>query len=367
MDDVSSAERYTRQTILSEIGAAGQERLARARVLVIGAGALGTPALYYLAAAGVGTLGIADDDALELSNLHRQILYRTVDIGRPKTDAVAERLAEFNPDIRIETHEVRVDAGNAVDIIRDYDLIVDATDRLETKFLVNDACAVAGRPMVHAAVLGFEARVAVFDATTGPCLRCLFPAPPEIPALTCSEAGVLGAVTGMAGSLQALEAIKWLVAAGDESSPLRPLLGRLWLLDGRTLETRVVNLPRDPACPVCMQSSESIRLAPGTASVAQVEPSELGNLPDALLIDVREDDEWAEGHLPGAHHYPLSRLIEAVPELPEHARYIAYCAHGIRSETAARLFAEAGYRNVYSLRGGIAAVADDKTTRQSPA
>jgi len=366
MDDISSAERYARQTILPEIGAAGQERLARARVLVIGAGALGTPALTYLAAAGVGTLGIADDDVLELSNLHRQILYRTDDIGRSKTEAVAERLAEFNPDVRIETHALRVDAGNAVDLIRGYDLVIDATDRLETKFLVNDACAAATRPLVHAAVLGFEARVAVFDATTGPCLRCLFPEPPDVPALTCSEAGVLGAVTGMAGSLQALEAIKWLVAAGDESSPLQPLLGRVWLLDGRTLETRVVNLPRDPACPVCTQTSDNIRLAPEGASVGQIDPSELDRQPDALLIDVREDHEWAEGHLPGAVHYPLSLLLEQVPELPDHDRYIAYCAHGIRSETAARLFTEAGYRNVYSLSGGLAAFADDKTTRQNP-
>ncbi len=365
MDDISSAERYTRQTILPEIGAAGQERLARARVLVIGAGALGTPALYYLAAAGVGTLGIADDDALELTNLHRQILYRTADIGRPKTEAAAERLADFNPDIRTEPHTLRVNAGNAVELIRGYDLVVDATDRLETKFLINDACAAATRPLVHAAVLGFEARVAVFDATTGPCLRCLFPAPPGTPALTCSEAGVLGAVTGMAGSLQALETIKWLLK--DNGTGLEPLLGRLWLLDGRTLETRVVELTRDPACPVCTQPLGEICLAPEVATVARIAPSELEHQNDALLIDVREDDEWTEGHLPSAVHYPLSHLLRQVPKLPEHERYIAYCAHGIRSETAARLLTEAGYRNVYSLRGGICAIADDKTTLQSPA
>lgn len=366
MDEPISGERYARQTILPEIGAAGQERLARARVLVIGAGALGTPALYYLAAAGVGTLGIADDDTLELSNLHRQILYRTADIDRSKVEAAAERLIDFNPDIRIEPHALRVNANNATALIRGYDIVLDATDRLETKFLVNDACARAARPLVHAAVLGFEARVAVFNATTGPCLRCLFPAPPATPALTCSEAGVLGAITGMAGSLQALEAIKWIIAADDESSLLRTLLGRLWLLDGRTLETRVVELSRDPACPVCTQPPENICLTPDAPTAARIQPAELANRDDTLLIDVREDAEWAEGHLPGAVHYPLSRLVESVPELPTHERYIAYCAHGLRSETAARLFAEAGYRNVYSLKGGLAAIANDKTHSQSP-
>ncbi len=356
MNEKFTAERYTRQTILPEIGTVGQARLARARVLVIGAGALGTPALYYLAAAGVGTLGIADDDTLELSNLHRQILYRTADIGRPKVEAAAERLTDFNPDIRIETHPLHVDADNAVALIGDYDLVLDATDRLETKFLINDACAKAGRPLVHAAVLGFEARVAVFQATTGPCLRCLFPTPPTTPALTCSEAGVLGAVTGMAGSLQALEAIKWLLAAGDKSSPLSSLLGRLWLLDGRTLETRIVTLPRDPDCSVCSREASAILLHPMPQSVPQLEASQLAAHPDALLIDVREDEEWASGHLPDALHYPLSRLVEDHPKLPACERYIVYCAQGLRSETAARLFMEAGYRNVYSLKGGLAAI-----------
>jgi adenylyltransferase/sulfurtransferase len=365
-------QRYARQMILPEIGAAGQARLARARVLVVGAGALGTPALYYLAAAGLGTLGVADDDRLELSNLHRQLLYRTQDIGRPKTEAVAERLAEFNPEIRVETHRVRVGGDNATALFGDYDLVVDATDRLETKFLINDACAKARRALVHAAILGFEARVAVFDASTGPCLRCLFPEPPSAPAPTCSEAGVLGAITGMAGSLQALEAIKWILA--DEGIPLDPpshakgeedagrngldtLLGRLWLMDGRTLETRVVNLPRDPQCPVCRHEPDDIPLARAAPPVPYVSAEALSEHPEALLVDVREADEWAEGHLEGAVHRPLSRLLESAPELPRSQHYIVYCAHGVRSETAARLFTEAGYRNVFSLTGGLAAVA----------
>ncbi|MDN5865232.1 MAG: HesA/MoeB/ThiF family protein [Gammaproteobacteria bacterium] len=356
---MNSKERYARQTILPEVGEAGQERLARARVLVVGAGALGTPALYYLAAAGVGSIGIADDDVLELSNLHRQILYRSGDIGRSKADAATERLVEFNPDIHAEAHRLRVTADNAVALFRGYDIVLDATDRLATKFLINDACAKAERPLVHAAILGFEARVAVFDARRGPCLRCLFPAPPDTPTLTCAEAGVIGAVPGMAGSLQALEAIKWVLAAGARTAALQGLLGRLWLMDGRRLETRVVELPRDPVCPICRHDPVDIALPREAPPVRQVAPDELDHYGDALLLDVREEEEWNAGHLEGAVHCPLSHLMEGAPQLPERERYIAYCAHGIRSETAARLLGEAGYRNVFSLAGGIAAVRGD--------
>lgn len=351
--------RYERQVILPEIGRAGQERLVRSRVLVIGAGALGTPALYYLAAAGVGTLGIADGDTLELSNLHRQILYASDDVGRRKVDAAAERLRAFNPDVQIETHALRADAGNIVELIKPYEVVVDATDRLETKFLINDACAKAGRALVHAAVLGFEARAAVFDARFGPCLRCLYPEPPEVPALTCSEAGVLGAVTGMTGSLQALEAIKWLLLHDDERPVaglrLETLLGRLWILDGRTLATRVIELPRDPECIICGEDAADIMLESAQPDVAEIAYEQLCDYPNTLLVDVRENEEWAAGHLPGAVHYPLSELIEQLPELEKRQHYVFYCAHGQRSLFAAKLFQEAGYRNTFSLAGGITA------------
>lgn len=354
----SGFPRYERQVILPEIGPAGQERLARSRVLVIGAGALGTAALYYLAAAGIGTLGIADDDTLELSNLHRQILYTNEDIGHKKAEAAAERLKAFNPDISAAAHPVRVTADNAVELMTDYELVVDATDRLETKFLINDACAKAARPLVHAAVLGFEARVAVFDAGTGPCLRCLFPSPPEVPALTCSEAGVLGAITGITGSLQALEAIKWLLTNNDKGQygeGLDTLLGRLWLLDGRTMQTRVTDLPRDPQCNICGQTGEDITLPGAATPIAEITHEQLDDYRGALLVDVREDDEWESGHLPGAVHYPLSGLLDALPELPDNEHYVFYCAHGQRSLFAAKLFQDAGYRNVFSLAGGITA------------
>lgn len=380
MERTGATERYARQVILPEVGETGQQRLAAARVLVVGAGALGTPALYYLAAAGVGTLGIADDDTLELSNLHRQLLYRTADIGRPKVEAATERLADFNPEVRVETHPLRVTADNAVALFRDYGIVIDATDRLAVKFLINDACAKAERPLVHAAILAFQARVAVFDARRGPCLRCLFPEAPRTPALTCSEAGVMGAVPGMAGSLQALEAIKWILGARGEpaelpaattgnaqQNPLRSLLGRLWIMDGRTLATRVVALPRDPACKVCRRAPAEIELARAAPPVQHIEPDELRRHGEALLVDVREAGEWDAGHLEGAIHRPLSRLADTPPELPERGEYITYCARGIRSESAARLLADAGYRNVFSLSGGIEAVrAESKTPTQTP-
>ncbi|HYW77528.1 MAG TPA: HesA/MoeB/ThiF family protein [Gammaproteobacteria bacterium] len=352
----SGFPRYERQVILPEIGPAGQERLARSRVLVIGAGALGTAALYYLAAAGIGTLGIADDDTLELSNLHRQILYTNEDIGRKKAEAAAERLKAFNPDISAVAHPVRVTADNAVNLMTDYELVVDATDRLETKFLINDACAKAARPLVHAAVLGFEARVAVFDAGTGPCLRCLFPSPPEVPALTCSEAGVLGAITGITGSLQALEAIKWLLK--ESNNGLETLLGRLWLLDGRSLQTRVVDLPRDPQCRICSKAPDDVTLSSAAQPIEEITHEQIDRYPNALLVDVREDYEWESGHLPGAVHHPLSGLLEALPELPESKHYVFYCAHGQRSLFAAKLFRDAGYHSVFSLAGGITACPD---------
>lgn len=353
-DAGAAATRYARQIALPEIGPEGQERLARARVLVVGAGGLGTPALLYLTAAGVGTIGIADDDRVEASNLQRQVLYTSADAGRPKTEAAAARLAALNPEIALRTHAVRVAPDNAVALFRDYDLVVDASDRLETKFLINDAAAAAGRALVYAAALGFEAQVAVFDAARGPCLRCLFPEPPAVSAPTCAEAGILGAVTGLAGSVQALEAIKWVLANGAPDGRLRTLLGRLWIVDGRTFETRTVRLPRDPDCPACGPRAQPIAL--GANAPVEIAPAELTAYRDALLIDVREEEEWRSGHLPGALHLPLSRLLETVPELPRRTTYIAYCAHGIRSQAAVRLLRDAGYTPALSLRGGLAAV-----------
>lgn len=348
--------RYRRQTALPEIGTEGQARLAGARVLVVGAGGLGSPALLYLAAAGVGTLGVADDDRIEVSNLQRQILYSSDDAGRGKAATACERLAALNPETTLVAHPVRVAAGNALTLIEGYDLVVDASDRMDTKFLVNDACAKAVKPLVYAAALGFEAQVAVFDARHGPCLRCLFPQPPDVAPPTCAEAGILGAVTGIAGSVQALEAVKWIIGAAEDRNRLESLAGRLWTLDARDFRSRVTRLPRDPQCDVCRHPPESIRLPEEPAAAAALEPAALGEHPEALLIDVRERDEWDAGHLHGAIHLPLSRLLETVPLLPERERYVTYCAHGIRSETAAALLARAGYANVQSLRGGLAAL-----------
>lgn len=348
--------RYARQLVLPEIGEAGQARLKAARVLVIGAGGLGAPALFYLAAAGVGTIGIADDDRVETANLHRQILYTQDDVGRLKTDAAAERLRALNTDVRIEKCDGRVTTENAVELIAGYDLVLDATDGLDTKFLINDAAAIAGRPLVYASALGLEAQVAVFDAAIGPCLRCLFQGVPALPAATCAQAGVLGAITGMAGSLQALETVKWIVARGLEDT-LQTLRGRLWLLDGRALATRVVALPRDPACRICSGAVKEADLREVPSELSTIAARELEALDDVLFIDVREDGEWRAGHLEGAVHCPLSSLAAAEPpELPARAVYVVYCAHGMRSQTAARILAAAGYRNVFSLAGGLAAL-----------
>lgn len=351
-----STGRYERQIVLPEIGAPGQARLAAARVLVIGAGGLGTPALLYLAAAGVGTIGIADDDHVEMVNLHRQILYTQDDIGRRKTDAAAERLRALNLDVRIETHDERVTATNAAELIAAHDLVLDATDGLDTKFMINDAAAVAERPLVYASALGFEAQVAVFDAATGPCLRCLFQEPPDLPTATCAQAGILGAVTGMAGSLQALEAVRWIAGQGQEDV-LRNLRGRLWLFDGRRLTARMVDVPRDPVCRICCGNVRRSGLPQIAPDVSTIGPRELDELDDALLIDVREVDEWQAGHLEGALHLPLSGLSSTIPpELPSRTVYVVYCAHGMRSQAAARILSAAGYCNVVSLDGGLAAL-----------
>lgn len=361
MDLPESESRYARHLALPEIGQEGQAQLAEARVLVIGAGGLGAPALLYLAAAGIGTIGIVDDDRVDISNLQRQVLYTEADVGRVKVEAAAERLAALNADVRVAQQRTRLRTDNAVALMHGYDIVIDATDQLETKFLINDAAAVAGKPLVYGSALGFEAQVAIFEATRGPCLRCLFPEPPETPTLTCSQAGILGAVTGIAGSVQALEAIKWILTDGTGSDRLETLLGRLWLLDARTFRTRVVRLPADPACRLCRRPPETIRL-PESDAPMEIAHGQLGEHPGALLIDVREAEEWADGHLGGAIHLPLSRLLSEAPRLPERKTYITYCAHGFRSQTAARLLEEAGYSPVFSLAGGIAAVPEEAIT-----
>jgi adenylyltransferase/sulfurtransferase len=238
--------RYSRHIILPDVGGVGQKKLLKARVLLVGAGGLGSPSAMYLAAAGVGTLGIVEFDTVDLSNLQRQLLHRTRDVGRPKLDSAAETINDLNPDVRVVRHPVVLDSTNVMDIVRDYDIVVNGTDNFPTRYLVNDACVFSGKPLVDGSIFMFEGQATVYDARRGPCYRCLFPTPPppgEVP--SCQEAGVLGVLPGIIGSIQAVEAIKLILDKGD------PLIGRLLMFDALAMEFREMRVDKDPRCPVC--------------------------------------------------------------------------------------------------------------------
>ncbi len=348
-------ERYDRQSLLPEIGANGQRRLARARVLCIGAGGLGCAALPYLAAAGVGHLTIMDTDRVELSNLQRQVLFREDDIGRPKAESAAERLRAQNSDIDIVGVCERLNTGNVQSWFEDHDVILDGSDNFATKYLASDAGVKFGVPVVYASAVGFEAQVTVLDPDQGPCLRCLFPDPPTGWVPNCAEAGVLGPLVGMAGCLQACEAIKLLVSE-DRDSRLESLAGWLWLIDGRDMQTRRMQMRKKENCPCCSRRPEEIILADQDSSgIQDIAASELGNAEDVVLIDVREPDEWAREHIPGAINIPLSRIISGDFSLPDQrAPFVVYCARGTRGRTAAQLLESALQGEVKNLKGGLA-------------
>lgn len=371
-------QRYARHLTLPEFGLAGQRRLRGSRVLLIGAGGLGSPAALYLAAAGVGTLGIVDDDRVDLSNLQRQVLHGSATIGRPKVDSAAARLADLNPGVRVVTHPVRLTADNARALIRDYDLVIDGSDNFPTRYLVNDACVLERTPFVYGSIYRFEGQLSLFATTDGPCYRCLFaepPAPELVP--SCAEAGVLGVLPGIVGSLQALEAIKWLTGIGT------PAVGRLVLFDGLRLTVREIALRRDPACAVCGDAPSVTTLIDyeafcGTAqpaterSVAVLELSgaalreRLGGDVAPFLLDVREPWEYEIAHLEGSMLVPLAELPGRLAELPTSGPIVAICHHGVRSMTALAFLRSAGFADVQSLRGGIDAWANsiDPTLRR---
>lgn len=366
--DLSSEElqRYSRHLTLPEFGREGQEKLKAASVLLVGAGGLGSPAATYLAAAGVGRIGLVDFDDVEASNLQRQILYGTSDVGRPKLDVAKERLTDLNPHVEVETHTLRLTSDNALDVIDDYDVVADGTDNFPTRYLVNDACVRAGIPNVFASVLRWEGQLSVFVTPGGPCYRCIFPEPPP-PGLVpdCAEAGVLGVLPGLLGSLQALEVVKWIVGAG------RSMAGRLLLVDGLRLEFREVALGRDPGCPACGAGDDRPPLAEAeiacAAGVRELDPQELhrrlrGPEPP-LVVDVREEWEWAVGRLAPPH--AETRLVP-LPELPDglhgvdpHRAVVTVCRSGGRSAAAVRLLQRAGWTDVSNLKGGLRAWARD--------
>jgi adenylyltransferase/sulfurtransferase len=353
---VKKTMRYHRQEILDEIGITGQAKLSSARVLVVGAGGLGCPVLLYLAGAGIGTLGVIDPDCIDISNLQRQVLYTTADAEKPKATVAAERLLQLNPDIKVNAYAEELTDKNAVGLFSDYDIIVDGTDNFTAKFLINDAAVKTGKPVVYGALQSFDGQVAIFDAARGACYRCLHPAPPQGIILNCAEAGVIGALAGIIGTVQAMEVIKLVVGHPSFQS----LIGRLWMIDTRTMQTRTLNIPKQKSCSVCAKPPTEIILQNyssvcSMATVEEITCAELEELVDSVMIDVRELSEWAAGHIKGATHLPLSLLRQNLNSFtpPENGKTcIIYCQKGGRSKQAAEILLRAGFNNIRSLKGG---------------
>jgi adenylyltransferase/sulfurtransferase len=365
--------RYGRHLILPGVGIDGQRRLKRARVLVVGAGGLGSPIAMYLAAAGIGHLGIVDSDVVDRSNLQRQILHATSDIGRRKTASAADRIGDINPNVEITPFDTTLTSANALEILGAYDIVVDGTDNFPTRYLVNDACVILGKPNVHGSIIRFEGQASVFSHADGPCYRCLFrdpPPPGSVP--NCAEGGVFGAVPGIVGAIQATEAIK--LALGMTET----LSGRLLLIDVLRMRFRSIEVARDPTCPACgtREITELIDYhafcgvaAPrvgGTADgdeVSEMTPRELatrlGRGDDIVVLDVREPAEWAVARIEGARLIPLGQLQGAVASLDRSREIVVHCHHGIRSAAAVRYLRAQGFERIWNLAGGIARWSSD--------
>jgi|CXWL01.1.fsa_nt_gi adenylyltransferase/sulfurtransferase len=374
---LSTAERarYARHLAIPEVGAAGQERLQAARVLLVGVGGLGSPVALYLAAAGVGTLGLVDDDLVAESNLQRQVLYGQADVGRPKLAAAMARLADVNPHVHCEPHALRLSAANAMPIVQDYDVVVDGSDNFATRYLVSDACVLAGKPDVYGSIFRFEGQVSVF-AAGGPCYRCLYPAPPPAGTVpSCAEGGVLGVLPGLVGSLQAVEVLKLLLGVG------RPLVGRLLLVDALRPGTREVRLRQNPACPACGSSPSRTTLVdepdacppmPPNAPLPDGSPA-MTDVPVPFEIDVHELAAWrASGRafqlldvrtpheaslacLDGAVLIPMAELPRRLAELDPAAELVVHCHIGGRSAQAVQFLRRQGFPRARNLAGGIEA------------
>jgi molybdopterin/thiamine biosynthesis adenylyltransferase/rhodanese-related sulfurtransferase len=359
--------RYSRHTLLPEFGLEGQERLKAGRVLVVGAGGLGSPVALYLAAAGVGTIGLVDFDTVDVTNLQRQVLYGTADVGRPKLDVAAARLRDINPHITIALHREAFGAANARALVDAYDVVVDGTDNFSTRFLVNDACVMAGRPNVYGSVFRFEGQASVFATKGGPCYRCLHPEPPPAGLIpNCAEAGVLGVLPGLIGTIQATEAIKLLTGIGE------PLVGKLLLYDALRMRVRQISLPRDPACPVCGDAPTIRELVAYDAVCADGAPGlqPRGTSEDEMtveeldqwrrekrphyLLDVREQSEYASSRIEGAQLIPLLQLQANLKHLPQDQPVVVYCQSGGRSMMAVGMLRLQGF-DARNVSGGIRA------------
>src|SRR6516164_6784272 len=361
--------RYSRHLIMPEVGMEGQLKLKQARVLCIGAGGLGSPLTLYLAAAGVGTLGIVDFDVVDYTNLQRQIVHGTRDVGRKKLDSAADALHEINPNIDVRKFETRLSSANAVELFREFDIIVDGTDNFPTRYLVNDACVLSGKPNVYGSIFRFEGQVSVFAAENGPCYRCLYPEPPP-PGLvpSCAEGGVLGILPGLVGVIQATEVIKLILGIGD------PLIGRLLLVDALGMKFRELKLRKNPDCPACGRHPTITKLIdynefcgirgeekPVETGVPEMQVEELKRRldkgDDLYVLDVREPHEYQICNI-GGHLIPLGDLPKRVNELDSSREIVAHCRSGVRSGKAVAFLQQAGFKKVHNLAGGILAWAD---------
>lgn len=362
--------RYSRHLLLQNVGEGGQLRLRNARVLLIGAGGLGSPAAMYLAAAGVGTLGIVDADRVDETNLQRQILHGTSDLQRSKTDSARDTLAEINPFVAVQLYPERLTSDNALNIASEYDILLDGSDNFPTRYLINDTGVLLKKPVIYGSIFRFEGQVSVFATDEGPCYRCLFRDPPP-PGLipSCAEAGVFGVLPGIVGTIQATEAIKMILGIGDT------LAGRLLLIDALTMQFRTMDLRRDPGCPACgtreiqelidyeefcgMKNAEQEEL-PAIGSISASELSlRLAKGDQLNVIDVREPFEWQIGRIPGARLIPLREVMSHADELRNAKETVLYCHSGMRSMRAARELAAAGLRGLFNLDGGIDAWSRD--------
>jgi len=361
--------RYSRHLIMPEVGMRGQQKLKAAKVLCVGAGGLGSPLALYLGAAGVGTMGIVDFDVVDYTNLQRQIIHATADVGRPKLDSAAEKIKAMNPFVNIRKFETRLSSDNALDLFKEFDIIIDGTDNFPTRYLVNDACVLTGKPNVYGSIFRFEGQVSVFATREGPCYRCLYPEPPP-PGLvpSCAEGGVLGILPGLVGVMQATEAIKLILGSGD------PLIGRLLLVDALGMKFRELKLRKHADCPACGKHPTITKLidyqefcgirgeeAPVEETMSEMQVEELkarlerGD--DLFILDVREPHEYDICNL-GGYLIPLGEIPNRVHELDTSREIVAHCRSGVRSAKAVNFLRQAGFKKVHNLAGGILAWAD---------
>ncbi len=363
--------RYSRHLIMPEVALDGQKKLKAARVLTIGAGGLGSPLAMYLAAAGVGTLGIVDFDVVDESNLQRQIIHGTSDLGRPKMESARDRIADLNPNVRVEAYEEPLSSENALEIFEDFDIVVDGTDNFPTRYLVNDTCVLLDKPNVYGSIFRFEGQASVFYAKEGPCYRCLYPEPPP-PGLvpSCAEGGVLGILPGAIGTVQATETVKLILGIGE------PLIGRLLLYDALSMRFREMKLRKDPSCPICGENptvtelidyqefcgipqAQEQAVANEVPEITVQELKErLENGKEVTVLDVREPYEYEVANI-GARLIPLGELPERLVELDKDETFAIHCRTGARSANAVRLLQDAGFESVYNVKGGITAWSEE--------